>query len=53
LPKDLVFQCSNASYFKPIEKYLDIKDGVVEENEELIANFNLFEEDWKDIGGNK
>jgi hypothetical protein len=32
---------------------LDIKDGVVEENEELIANFNLFEEDWKDIGGNK
>jgi len=24
---------------------LDIKDGVVEENEELIANFNLFEED--------
>jgi hypothetical protein len=45
LPNNLVFQCSDASYFKPIEKDLDIKDGVVEENEELITSFNLFEED--------
>jgi hypothetical protein len=29
--------------FKSIEKYLNIEDGLVEENEEMVVDFNLFE----------
>jgi hypothetical protein len=29
--------------FKSIEKYLNIEDGFVEENEEMVVDFNLFE----------
>ncbi len=30
---------------KSIKKYLEIEDGMVSKNENLIANFKLFEED--------
>jgi len=41
-PKDPTFKCSNASQFKSIKECLDVKNGLLEENEEIIVDFNLF-----------
>ncbi len=40
---DLRFRCTNGP--KSFEKFLNSKDIVVVKNENLIANFNLFEKD--------
>ncbi len=37
------FECTNGP--KSFEEFLNSKDNVVSENEDLIVNFNLFEED--------
>ncbi len=39
--------------FKSIEKYLNIEDGLVEENEEMVVDFNLFEKGWNHISCSK
>jgi hypothetical protein len=37
------FGCTNVKP-KSIEEYIDIENGMVSKNEELISDFNLFEE---------
>jgi hypothetical protein len=43
-PKDPTFKCSNVSQFELIKECLDIENGLVEKNEEIIIDFNLFQE---------
>lgn len=52
-PKDPTFKCSNASQFKSIKESLDVETSLIEENEKIIVDFNLFKEDWSNIGHNK
>jgi hypothetical protein len=42
-PDNLGFGCTNKP--KSIKEYLEIKNGMVLENEDLIVDFNLVEED--------
>jgi hypothetical protein len=43
-PNDPRFGCTT-SLPNSVEKYLKIEDDMISKNEDLIVNFNLFEED--------